>query len=148
LNHFWHLFHFSKLKFWLCFSKEKMAKIFQFGFLSKFSLIFLIIFFMKSSRDPKKAFVAICIFIVGLSISFISLNREFKDVAVKYERFERKIEKQYSPVIESRLIAGQRKLHSFQDQFNIFMQMGVAEKAARKKEIDLIKGVELLEDNL
>jgi len=71
---------------------------------------------MKSSRDPKKAFVAICIFIVGLSISFISLNREFKDVAVKYERFERKIEKQYSPVIESRLIAGQRKLHSFQVQ--------------------------------
>jgi len=28
------------------------------------------------------------------------------------------------------------------------MQMGVAQKAARKKEIDLIKGVELLEDNL
>merc|ERR1712004_601513 len=113
---------------------------------------------------------AICIFIIGLSVSFLSLNREFKDVTVKYEQFQQKLEKQYSPVIEHRLVGGQRKLHSLPivdqpgprmprirralpdainfDQFNIFMQMGVAEKAARKKEIDLIDGVELLEDNL
>jgi len=127
-------------------------------------------FFNRENGGNISAFVAICIFIFGLSVSFISLNREFKDAMVKYEQFERKIEKQYAPVIDSRLIAGQRKLHSFQipdqpsprmprirralpdainfDQFSIFMQMGVAEKAARKKEIDSVKGVELLEDNL
>jgi len=131
-------------------------------------------FFKRELGENISALIAICIFIIGLSVSFLSLNREFNEVTIKYERFEKKLEKQYIPVIrsENRLLgqAGQRKLHSLQipdqpspriprirralpdainfDQFNIFMQMGVAQKAARKKEIDLIKGVELLEDNL
>ena len=64
----------------------------------------------------KKALLTVIFFIFGLSLSFFSLNREFKELTQKYEKFEKNLEKTSLPTAGNKLQfnQGQRKLQSFQ----------------------------------
>ena len=69
----------------------------------------------------EKALLTVIFLLFGLSLSFLSLNREFKELTQKYEKFERNLERKILPIAGQKLQfnQGQRKLQSFQVVLNI-----------------------------